>query len=541
MMPTPPSSTPSKTRWIVVALVLIGAALRLYPILWGSTFYSEDQFALHPDESKIVRYADDFPGSLETNADFRYPLLVHHLGSLAWWPVKKLAGWDDDGVFVKWSTIARPMPEGSSMVGLWSYERALIFMRGGIILIFGIGGTLLLLAFTRRAGMRGAGPWVVAAAAIQPWYILTSAVVQTDTPGATLLFLSVFVALGVEQRGKFTARDSILSGVVIGAAIAARYTSGVAIVATTTVVLAALLKRRLGAARAAGFLVGTAAVSVGTFVAFVPGSIYKFDKFWGSLVYEYTSKRINPQFDGARTWDSLTRCAPIWILIPAAIGFALALRRHRSAALVGGSLALAAYFAVTYKALPPDYVIPLMPFAALFSGIALMRTAQLGGAGRAAAALYILGGLTFTGATVHERYAGDVRYRADEWIKANIPPGDLGLPRSPRGKRQPSLRAPKGYKYVSVYGSPEWIIIPNRRFKPFYNVYEDPNFYPRFPFDPEKRTLGKLVSKDFDFLEDVLLQKNRHYRYDLVHEIQPSEWRLDNQGEPVRIYRKSTE
>ncbi len=544
MIQQPPSPAPPKTRRVVIALVLLGAALRLYPMLWGSAFYSQDQFALHPDESKIVRYADDFPGSLQTNEDFRYPHLVHHLGSLAWWPVKKLAGWDDDGVFVKWSVRAPAMPETSSMVGQWSYERALLFLRAGLILIFGVGGTLLLLAFTRRAGIPRAAPWVAAAAAIQPWPILTSAIVQTDTAGATLLFLSVFVALGVEQRGKFTVRDSVFSGLAIGAAIAARYTSGVAALAITTVVVVAVLKGRLRLARAAAFLAGTAALSIATFVAFVPGSVYRFDKFRDSLLYEYSSKRVITEFDPAATWDALTLCAPLWILIPTAVGCILTLRRYGSAALVGACLALAAYFAVTYEALAPDYVIPLMPFAALFSGVALMHLAEwsvagMARVGRVPASVYVLGALILTGATVHQRYAGDTRYRCNEWIRDNIPPGSLGLPRSPRGIRQPTLRSPEGYKYIEIYRSPKWVVIPSRRFEPIYNVYEDPNHYPGYPYDPVERTLGKLTARDFDFHDDVLFQKRERYLYDLVHEVKPSGWRLDNEGQAVRIYRKS--
>ena len=539
MNPTSESLALPSNRWIVVALVLVGAALRLYPILWGSAFYSQDQFVFHPDEPKIVRYADDFPGSLQTNTDFRYALLVHHFGGLAWWPVKKLAGWDDDGVFVEWSTIRQPMPEGASMVGHWSYERALIFLRLGIVLIFGVGGTLLLLAFARRAGIVEAAPWVAAAAAIQHWPILSSAVVQTDTPSAALIFLSVFVALGIEQRGQFTARESVLAGLAVGAAVAARYTSGVAALSITCVVVAALVRRRIRLGRAVGFLTGAAAASFAAFIAVVPGSIYSFDEFWGSIAYEYTSKRVLPEFDAARVWDSLTRCAPVWILAPTVIGLVLILRRHRSAALAGGVLGLAVYFAVAYKSLPPDFVMPLMPFAALFSGVALQRLAGLGRAGRWVGILYVLGGLLFTAGAVHERYAGDTRYRGDEWIKANIPPGNLGLPRSPRGRVQPSMRAPAGYKYINVYNRPKWIVIPYRRSQQFFNVHEDPNHYPLFPFDAEKRTLGKLVARDFDFLEDVLLGKGRHYRYELVHEIEPSPWRLDNSGDSIRFYRRS--
>ncbi len=540
---TSTGSAASPRRWIT-CLLLIGVILRMVPILWGSAIYDQDQFPLHPDESKIVRYADDFPESLSTNKDFRYPLLVHHVGSLAWWPVKTVMGWGDDGVLVEWSEKKQRMPDGASMVGHWSYERALLFLRGALVLVFGLGGTLLMLGYTRRLGFARAAPWVAAAAALQPWPVVTNAVAQTDTAGAFMLFLVFYVAMGVEQRGRYGAKDAWALGAALGAAVAARYTSGVAVVTILVVALAAWRRQEMKGRRTAAFLTQVAAISFATFVAIVPGCLYRFSDFKTSLVYEYRSKQNITTWDLDQVWDSLTQCAPVWILIPSVAGAILTLRAHRSAALVGALLALAVYFTATAKSLMPDYCMPLMPLAAVFSGVALQaladRTQKAPAFRKGLACLYVVGGLSFTAATVYQRYAADTRYRTDAWIKANIPPGDLGFPPSGLGKKRTALRAPRGYQFVDVFDQPDWIVIPRRRFIPILNVYKDPNHYgARFPFDPEKRTLGLLGPKDFDFYEDVLFQKRRTYKYDLVQEIKRSDWALDYRGFDVRIYRKS--
>lgn len=535
-----PDSARSRRAWIA-AWLLIGLVLRLYPILWGSALFDPDQFALHPDESKIVRYADDFPDSAKTNEDFRYPLLVHHVGSLAWWPVKTALGWGDDGVLVQYSEDQDWMPDGASMVGDWSYERALLFLRAALVLVFGLGGTLLMLAFASKLGFGRAGPWIAAAAALQPWPVVTNAVVQTDTAGAFMLFLVFHAAVGVDQRRGFRWGDAVRLGVALGAAIAARYTSGVGAVAIITVVAAGLRRGDLSAGRALGFLGASAATSLATFLAIVPGALYRFDKFKESILYEYRSKQEITTWDLDQFWDSLTQCAPVWILVPAAVGGVLAWRRTRSAALLGALLALAIYFTTAAKSLMPDYCMPLMPLAAIFTGLTLHTLALRAAPLRLVTIPYVLFALTITAATVYQRYAADTRYRADAWIKEHIPPGPLGFPPSALGKKRTALRAPAGYEFVDVKTKPEWIVFPRRRFLPIYNVYEDPNYYPKFPFDPERRRLGRLRPRDFDFFEDVLFQKRREYKYDLVAELERSDWPLDYRGFTVRIYRRASE
>jgi hypothetical protein len=386
---------------------------------------------------------------------------------------------------------------------------------------------------------------VAAAAAIQPWPVVTNAVVQTDTAGAFMLFLVFHVALGVDQSRRFRHRDAALLGISLGAAVAARYTSAVGVTAILCVVVAGLRRGDLAPRRALMFLASAGTVALGTFVAIVPGCLHRFDAFKASLLYEYRSKQAVTTWDLDQFWDSLTQCAPIWILIPTAVGAALAWRTRPSAGLLGSFLSLLVYFAMTAKALMPDYCMPLMPLAAALTGISLWKLANanpLAPAGRSfpiAAGAFVLAWLGVTSVTVHERYAGDTRYQADAWIKANIPPGPLGFAPSGLRRKRTALRAPAGYEFVDVHDKPEWIVIPRRRSLPIYNVYEDPGHYPKFPFDPKARTLGLLGLPDFDFFEDVLFQKRRDYHYDLVQEIKRSPWPLDYRGYDVKIYRKT--
>ncbi|MEM8709933.1 MAG: hypothetical protein AAGG01_03195, partial [Planctomycetota bacterium] len=409
-----------RQRFLLSCLV-IGVVLRAIPMLWGSAFFHRDQFALHPDESKIVRYADDFPGSLSTNGDFRYPLLVHHVSALAWWPVKSAFGWDDDGVYVQWAQDEQRMPEEVSMVGEWSYERALLFLRGLLVLIYGIGGTLLLMALTSRLGFERAVPWVAAASALQPWPIVTTAVVQTDTAGAYMLALVFFVLAGVERRGRYSSADAVRVGAAIGGAIAARYTSGVGLVGAAWVIAQAVRSKTLSGSAAAAFGAKAAAAAALTFVAIVPGSVYRFADFRRSLQYEFQSKQAITTLDLDQIWDALTQCAPVWLLVPTGLGAIIAWRarrrdqRTRTSTLTSIAITLAVYFAATSKSLVPDYCMPLMPVAAVLTGIALesfWRRGQRGGS-RALAVTWLILAFAITSATVYQRYAADTRYQVD--------------------------------------------------------------------------------------------------------------------------------
>lgn len=531
-----------RRRRAILACLVIGVVLRAIPMLWGSAFFHRDQFALHPDESKIVRYADDFPGSLETNGDFRYPLLVHHVSALAWWPVKSLLGWGDDGVFVQWAQEKQRMPDEASMVGKWSYERALLFLRGLLVLIYGVGGTLLLMGLTARLGFERAVPWVAAAAALQPWPVVTTAVVQTDTAGAYMLALLFFVLVGMERRGRYSGRDAVCLGAAVGAAVAARYTSGVGVVGAAWVVVQAVRSGALGGAAALRFGGKAAVAAAVTFVGIVPGCVYRFADFRRSLEYEFRSKQAITTFDLDQIWDSLTQCAPVWILMPTVLGALVAWRArgegNRTATQTAIAVTLAVYFAATAKSLVPDYCMPLMPVAAVLTGVAMEASWRRGKAMRAMICGWLVFAFAITSATVYMRYAADTRYQVDAWIKEHIPPGDIGMPRTALGKKKTALRAPSGYRFIDVYDEPEWVVIPHRRYRPIYKVYEDPNYFPGYPFYPVKKTLGLLTARDFEFFEDVLFEKRGKYRYELQVQIERSSWALDYRGYGVRVYRR---
>lgn len=52
--------------WIAL-VVVVGLALRAVPIPWGTVYVEPGLVGLHPDEPKLVRFADGFPGSVVEN------------------------------------------------------------------------------------------------------------------------------------------------------------------------------------------------------------------------------------------------------------------------------------------------------------------------------------------------------------------------------------------------------------------------------------------------------------------------------------------
>ena len=76
--------TPRRERRLLILLFVVGFFLRAYPILWSSAHYDPNAYGFHPDEPKLVRHVDDFPESIHTYKDYRYPTLIPFTYGIAW-------------------------------------------------------------------------------------------------------------------------------------------------------------------------------------------------------------------------------------------------------------------------------------------------------------------------------------------------------------------------------------------------------------------------------------------------------------------------
>lgn len=533
MTPTSP-----KARRALLGLLLLGVLLRAVPILWGSTYWNDEQFGMHPDEPKIVRIADSFPESLEKYHDYRYPHFLHNSLGALWWPIRKAQGLP---------------PKFQPVPGETSYERALLFCRAVMVLVFGLGAMLFLARFTRKLGLPRATPWVVAASIAQPFIVGVSCLVQTDVPGAYMLLAVFYVLLRVERSKDIGYRHAALLGTLQGLAIATRYVNAVAMVASLIVAIAALRKGTLRPARIGGILAIWTACATAAVIISMPGVLYDWENVWKSLEYERMSKLRAALFDWPHLIEHFTRCMPVWILLPTIAGAVIAQRTTRTVTLPAIFVSMGVYFAMTASSLRADYVTPVMPIAAVLVGIGAETLWRSGGALTRAGTLgYFVLAIGLTAATTVERYRGDTLYQFNAWLNDTVPPGDVGLAPAARARTLSVPLLPAGYSYVSVHESPEWIVLPGRLELQIRNLSADPAFYgPQgFVLDLNKLTLGNLKPADFAFYDRVLTGSEGYapftdpaeavgaVEYEEIKLFVPTRLRLDMTPEQVRVFRR---
>ena len=179
--------TPERERRLLIVLFVVGLLLRVYPILWSSAHYDPNAGGFHPDEPKLVRHMDDFPESLQTYTDYRYPTLIPFTYGIVWMGVGGALDLRD--------------PE-ASMPGTPSYEAALLFGRGLTVLLFGLGGMWLTWAFTRRLFGPGPALFALGSTNLMGLPMTSASLVQTDVPSTALL-------LGLGLAGMAAARRRV--------------------------------------------------------------------------------------------------------------------------------------------------------------------------------------------------------------------------------------------------------------------------------------------------------------------------------------------
>jgi 4-amino-4-deoxy-L-arabinose transferase-like glycosyltransferase len=532
-------------RKLVALLLLIGLVLRCVPLLWGSTYYNPAQSGFHPDEPKLVRWMDDLPGSFTANTDYRYPPLLPIAYGALWLPVRAAMGIDSSG---------------RSTVGEESYEAAQLFGRALNVLVFGLGGLLLIWSFTRRRYGAGAGVLALASASTMGLPVTSTALMLPDIGAAVLLF-AVFVQLArLEARSRIDLRGVLVAGVLLGAASATKYTSAVGVMGILALLGSEVHRRRLSPLQGLRLAAAAGTGAVLVFLLFVPGVWLKFEAFSDSLAYEYRNKLVTSKLDLASLPDTFRESFPWPLMAAAALGVACAWRwrrepaQGRSVVMLSAAATLAIYFLVSLRSFRPDYALPFFPFVAVFAGVGLWQLVRL--PAWRVGSLAVVAGLTLGVAQssrwVSMRYSADTRYAFEEWVTEHIPQGAIGLAPAPTF-RSSGASAPAGYHYVGVNTFPEYLVIFQRRADQVREFLDDPEALKQKTariWGPERaaseivslpgrRRLGGLDETDLQFYEDVLLGQRRRWRYDLVKEVTPSDAPLDLPGRRVWIYRNS--
>ncbi len=537
-----PSFIERHERALLFSAVLIGLLLRLVPILWGTVYYDSQQAVMHPDEPKLVRPLDDFPGSLATFHDYRYPTFLPFAYGALWAPVGEVLGLRD------------PEP---SVPGSDSYEAAQVFGRGLNVLFFGLGGLLAIWAFTRRCFGVGPALLAVAAANTMGLPVTSTAMVSPDIPAAVLLFLMFYLLARAESRPVLTPKAMVGVGLALGTATAAKYTSGVGLLGVLLVVGYAWRRQHIDARGALRLACTAGLAALAAFLFFVPGVLYDTQNFVDSLAYEYRNKMQLSDSTFYYVKRSIVDNFSIWLLGLALLGLVASARLRRevssrkSFTLPAAGLALAAYLLISLRSFRPDYAILFFPFVAMFAGVGLWKVLQLPNRalGLVAVGAFLLFGTLQSAHWCLLRYTGETRYRVSAWITKNIPPGPIGEAPS-AARRSSGARAPEGYEFVSVHRFPEYIVMYKRRADQALDALADPeasrqlmatfwgeeNADKFFSWEPGKRRLGMLKERDLRFYEDVMLGMRRRWKYDLVKEFEPVDAPLDLPGRWCAIY-----
>lgn len=530
-------------RRLAGSLLLIGVVLRLVPILWGSVHFNADQSGFHPDEPKLVRYIDDFPESLSTYHDYRYPSLLPFGYGLLWAPVAEVLD------------LSSPEP---SLPGQRSYEAALLFGRAANVLLFGLGGLLLVWGFTRYCFGRGPALLALAAANCLGRPLLSTALVLPDVPSAVLLFAAFFLLARAEREDRLTNRSMAGVGAVIGLATAVKYTPAVGLLGVVLVLGRAVLDRRIALRAAIRRALVTGASAVLTFLLFVPGVLYDTQRFVGSMTFELRNKLSGSELDPLLLPQGALRCYGAPLLLVAALGVVLALRARRSPSqrrgvtLLAATVCLVVYSLLFLDSFRADYAVLYFPFVAMFAGVGLWGILRLpvNWTLVPVVAALLLGTLDSARWGI-VRYTGDPYYRIDAWIKSNVPPGPLGRAPSPTFHTvEPA--PPRGYEYVPPARDPEFVVLSGRYRDGVMGFLDDPEGTYRlmvkrwgeeraarfFSIEPGKRRFGALDEAAIRFYEGLLREDPQTREYELVAGFEPVDSPLDMPGYWMGVYRR---
>ncbi|MEO1698735.1 MAG: hypothetical protein AAFU73_15675 [Planctomycetota bacterium] len=526
---------------VLVALALFALVLRAVPILWGTAYIDDALFGFHPDEPKLVRFADRFPESITSNTDYRYPLFAHSVLGVVW----------------QLALLVHPLePDALPVPGEPRFEAATVFARGVYVLLFGGASMWLLARLAALLGIVSALPWILAAFSMQPFVVANTALAQTDLPMAVMLLGLIVRCVHVEVRERYRAGvEPAILGALLGATVAAKYTGLIGGLPVLVAVLIGSQKRRGGPTLIARELLVVGLGASAAFLAFVPGAVLDWTSFSASLAYEFTSKTQLSTFDAGRFASSLTTTLPVWGILLAAAGLALCPSARRNRVIQSSLVMFAIYLVVVRRALAPDWVMPLMPLVTVFWGVALNRIAgSWSTRGMAAAVILVVAGWTLSVRAVVGRYTQDTRYRCAAWIEANVEsPGPIGEAPSPTARRSfASVRLPSGYEATDVFSRPQWIVMCERDYSPVQRVHENPRAFERFGvvFDPEAMVLSALGPVEIGFYRDILAASDEinwtapqgHiplYSYSLAKVFDPSGLPLDMDGVEIRVYRRN--
>jgi hypothetical protein len=416
------SAPPPAQRWLTAILVL-GAALRFFPIWFGLTYqYSR------PDETEAVGHALGMLGGDLNPHFFHWPSLTFYLFA---------------AVFAVLSFTRKILLDDPVLT------RDIAVLTGRLIVA--VAGTLTILPVYRlavrlwdwRAGLAAAFFLAVAVLHVRDSHFAMTDVLMTLFVMLSLARLvSAFDAASGEPAGRTTAiRGFAAAGLLAGLATSTKYNAAALAVsmAVAQVLLLTRSPHRPWSLRAWAPSIVFAAAAVAGFLLGTPYSVLDAAKFMEDLRYDLTHLSEPHGIDVGPGWYAhLTRSLPygcgFLIFASAIAGIVLALRRAPRRALVVVAFALS-FLAVlgSGRTVFFRYVMPLVPVACLFAAFTASTLGDLVARWRradAAPSLATLGVALAIGAPSLASSAWmdvllaktDSRILAGEWLRRQLRP-----------------------------------------------------------------------------------------------------------------------
>ena len=474
-----------RENFFLLLLLFVGFFFRLSGIIWGLPLVKYMGF-YHPDESKIIDGAYEFPSHILTNLDFRYPTAFHYILGIISLPIKLL-----------------PYPNNYYAIYTMGRILSVIFGTATIFVTYLLASRI----FNKRCALLAAFFLT-----FSMLHVANSAWATTDVLSSFLMML--FLLLLLKSLETQSSRFAIITGIALGLLIGTKYTGALALI-PLLILLFSYHKRRDGATKSLVRILSSVfrdkrlwiilLVGFGTFLLSTPGLLRHPFAFLASLQYEggRLAGSYLPVYDPQTyvvLFNSLSRAIGWPLAVVSLLGILLSFFRRKDilVALVIMLLVFALYFG---SSIQDRYFILVMPILAIFASSFLFFIIELSqkpsdqtkegneqeGEGRrtpiwaelARIAAYSLTSMVclctflYSLGGVISRYP-DTRTEAALYIAENIPPGSsVGLGHASKD-REHAWHFPRVDKQIyqkqNFVKHPDFIILSSYDFDPIREI-----------------------------------------------------------------------
>lgn len=317
-------------------------------------------------------------------------------------------------------------------------DPSILFVSGRIFMaICAIITIILTYMVARRLLNERIGLIAAAILTFMPLHIGFSQIIRTDMQASMFMLFALLSTFRIARDGRW--QDYVLTGVIIGFAVATKWPSAMVMIAPITVGLIKIRENPNDFSIVLKNTIMMGAVSIIALFVISPYLLIEYQEVIHNLSGEFQGHHVGATGGGfianmaSYIFGTLRETFGILGIVISAIGIAWCAQIGRLQVALLILPALAFFIFISLQTLIWDrWLVPLLPFFALFAAIAIDRLSSLAkqrlsgsivqlGSGIFLAAL-ILPMITSTYAQTTERL-NDTRNQASDWARANMPTG----------------------------------------------------------------------------------------------------------------------